>query len=99
LKRLTELTFDNRFARLGEAFSTAVLPEPIEQPRLVITSPSAMALLDLDPAEAQTPEFTHLFAGHKLWSTAQSLAMVIPVINSASTIHAWVTAVACCSAK
>ena len=76
LKRLTELTFDNRFARLGDAFSTAVLPEPIEQPRLVITSPSAMTLLDLDPAEAQTPEFTQLFAGHKLWSTAESRAMV-----------------------
>ena len=30
MKSLTDLTFDNRFARLGDAFSTPVLPEPIE---------------------------------------------------------------------
>lgn len=76
MKQLTDLTFDNRFARLGDAFSTAVLPKPIAEPRLVIASPSAMALLDLDPAEANSPVFAQLFAGHKLWSTAESRAMV-----------------------
>ncbi|MDO8698027.1 MAG: hypothetical protein Q7J74_13055, partial [Pseudomonas sp.] len=35
MKSLTDLTFDNRFARLGDAFSTTVLPEPIAEPRLV----------------------------------------------------------------
>ena len=76
MKSLTDLTFDNRFARLGDAFSSAVLPEPIAQPQLVIASHSAMALLDLDPAEADYPAFTQLFAGHKLWSTAEPRAMV-----------------------
>lgn len=76
MKRLDALTFDNRFARLGDAFSTEVLPEPIEQPRLVVASESAMALLDLDPAEAQRSEFTELFAGHKLWGEAEPRAMV-----------------------
>jgi len=76
VKRLDALTFDNRFARLGDAFSTEVLPEPIEQPRLVVASESAMALLDLDPAEAQRSEFTELFAGHKLWGEAEPRAMV-----------------------
>ena len=32
VKRLSELTLDNRFARLGEAFSTAVAPLPIAAP-------------------------------------------------------------------
>ncbi|MBC9249112.1 hypothetical protein A9179_02360 [Pseudomonas alcaligenes] len=76
MKSLSELQFDNRYARLGDAFSTAVLPEPIAEPRLVVASPSAMALLDLDPAEADSQVFAEIFAGHKLWSDAEPRAMV-----------------------
>jgi uncharacterized protein YdiU (UPF0061 family) len=76
LKSLTELTFDNRFARLGDAFSTEVLPEPIAEPRLVVASSAAMALLDLDPAEADSEVFAQLFSGHKLWDAAEPRAMV-----------------------
>ena len=76
MKALDELTFDNRFARLGDAFSTHVLPEPISEPRLVVASPAAMALLDLDPAVAETPVFAELFGGHKLWAEAEPRAMV-----------------------
>jgi uncharacterized protein YdiU (UPF0061 family) len=76
MKTLDALQFDNRFARLGDAFSTEVLPEPLDEPRLVVASPAAMALLDLDPAEAETQVFAQLFAGHKLWSDAEPRAMV-----------------------
>ncbi|MES2821730.1 MAG: YdiU family protein [Pseudomonadota bacterium] len=76
MKSLTELHFDNRFARLGDAFSSAVLPEPIADPQLVVASPAAMALLDLDPAVADDPLFAQLFAGHKLWAEAEPRAMV-----------------------
>ncbi|MBV4463248.1 YdiU family protein [Pseudomonas sp. SWRI79] len=76
MKALDELTFDNRFARLGDAFSTHVLPEPIAAPRLVVASPAAMALLDLDPAAAETPVFAELFGGHKFWAEAEPRAMV-----------------------
>ncbi|KTC56541.1 hypothetical protein AO262_09160 [Pseudomonas fluorescens ABAC62] len=76
MKALDELTFDNRFARLGDAFSTHVLPEPLDAPRLVVSSAAAMALLDLDPAVAQTPVFAELFGGHKLWAEAEPRAMV-----------------------
>ncbi len=76
MKRLSELTFDNRFARLGEAFSSRVLPEPIAEPRLVIASASAMALLDLDPAEATSEDFLQIFSGHRLWAAAEPRAMV-----------------------
>jgi uncharacterized protein YdiU (UPF0061 family) len=76
LKALDELTFDNRFARLGDAFSTTVLPEPIADPRLVVASTAAMALLDLDPAQAELPVFAEIFSGHKLWADADPRAMV-----------------------
>ncbi len=76
MKSLDDLVFDNRFARLGDAFSTPVLPEPIAEPRLVIASQAAMALLDLDPGQLERPEFTQIFSGHKLWSDAEPRAMV-----------------------
>ncbi|MEE1921776.1 YdiU family protein [Pseudomonas sp. 148P] len=76
MKALDELTFDNRFARLGDAFSTEVLPEPIDDPQLVVASAEAMALLDLEPTEAYSPVFAELFSGHKLWSEADPRAMV-----------------------
>ncbi|WP_460045915.1 protein adenylyltransferase SelO [Pseudomonas sp. S2_H01] len=76
MKALDELTFDNRFARLGDAFSTSVLPEPIAEPRLVVASDAALALLDLDAAQAEEPVFAELFSGHKLWAEADPRAMV-----------------------
>lgn len=76
MKALDELIFDNRFARLGDAFSTSVLSEPIETPRLVVASQSALALLDLAPEQADLPLFAEIFSGHKLWSEAEPRAMV-----------------------
>lgn len=76
MKTLTEFEFDNRFARLGDTFSTKVMPQPLAEPQLVVASEAAMALLDLDPAEAENPLFAELFSGHKLWSTAEPRAMV-----------------------
>jgi len=76
VKTLTELNFDNRFARLGDVFSTEVMPQPLHAPRLVVASEAAMALLDLDPAVKDDPLFAELFSGHKLWSTAEPRAMV-----------------------
>lgn len=72
---LNELTFDNRFARLGDAFSTSVLPQPLDAPRLVVASEAAMALLDLKPSQAQTAVFAELFGGQKLWANAEPRAM------------------------
>lgn len=76
MKALDELIFDNRFARLGDAFSTSVLPEPIAEPRLVVASEAALALLDLDASQAELPLFAEIFSGHKLWSEAEPRAMV-----------------------
>ncbi|TLX62590.1 YdiU family protein [Stutzerimonas nosocomialis] len=76
MKTLAELTFDNRFARLGDTFSTEVLPQPLADPQLVVASTAAMALLDLAPAQADDSLFAELFSGHKLWSEAEPRAMV-----------------------
>ncbi|KTT01470.1 hypothetical protein NS376_14260 [Pseudomonas oryzihabitans] len=76
MKQLLDLTFDNRFARLGDAFSTHIEPRPLDDPRLVVASPAALALLDLDPAVAETPEFIQVFAGAQLWDSAEPRAMV-----------------------
>jgi len=76
VKRLSELTFDNRFARLGEAFSTAVAPAPIEVPRLVVASPQALALLDLDPAEADGSRLAALCSAQQPWPGTEPRAMV-----------------------
>ncbi|MFC3607767.1 protein adenylyltransferase SelO [Stutzerimonas tarimensis] len=76
MKTLAELVFDNRFARLGDTFSTPVQPQPLEAPRLVVASEAAMRLLDLDLASADDPLFTELCSGHKLWNDAEPRAMV-----------------------
>ena len=73
---LTDLQFDNRFARLGDTFSSKVVPEPLSNPQLVVSSEDAMVLLDLDRAEAQSEIFTELFSGLKIWSEAEPRAMV-----------------------
>ncbi|MEH6563837.1 MAG: YdiU family protein [Halopseudomonas sp.] len=74
--QLADLEFDNRFARLGDSFSTRVIPEPLSNPRLVVSSASALQLLDMDEGEAQSELFTELFAGHKVWRSAEPRAMV-----------------------
>lgn len=73
---LADLQFDNRFARLGDTFSSKVVPEPLSNPQLVVSSEDAMALLDLDPAETRSEIFTELFSGMKIWSDAEPRAMV-----------------------
>lgn len=73
---LADLQFDNRFARLGDTFSTRVVPDPLDNPQLVISSADAAALLDLDPVQLDDPLFIELFAGHKLWKDAEPRAMV-----------------------
>lgn len=75
MKTLNQLAFDNRFARLGDEFSSTVQPEPLENPRLVIASPEAMHLLDLAPSEANNPLLLHIASGQKYWLGSEPRAM------------------------
>ncbi|HHJ4328439.1 TPA: protein adenylyltransferase SelO family protein, partial [Klebsiella pneumoniae] len=76
MKRLDQLQFDNRFARLGDAFSSPVTPEPLDEPRLIISSPQALALLDLPASEADNPLLLAALAGHSLLPGSEPRAMV-----------------------
>jgi hypothetical protein len=72
---LRTLAFDNSFARLPEALFSRVSPEGFAHPHLVSFNPQAAALLDLDPAEATTPEFAAYFGGQKILPGSEALAM------------------------
>ena len=76
-RSLETLAFDNTYARLPEAFYAKLNPTPFsEPPHLVSFNPSAAALLDLDPAQAQRPEFAGVFGGSLLIPGMAPLAMI-----------------------
>jgi len=76
MRKLIELQFDNTYARLPEAFYAKLAPTPLARPHLVSFNEAAARLLDLDPHEAQTPEFVAYFSGQKLLPGAAPLAML-----------------------
>ncbi|MCC2638215.1 MAG: hypothetical protein K0Q68_1934 [Moraxellaceae bacterium] len=72
---LDSLHFDNRFARLPASLYSRVQPRGLARPRLVAFNPDVAALLDLDPACAQQPEFIEYFGGHRPLPGSAPLAM------------------------
>lgn len=65
VRSLTDLRFDNSYARLSPAFYEVVDPTPLPAAYLVAFNPSAAALLGLDPAVAQDPELPVYLSGGK----------------------------------
>lgn len=74
LKKLTELVFDNTYARLPAAFFGHVNPTPITVPHLVSFNSAAAELIDLGATEANTANFIECFSGNKLLSGMKPLA-------------------------
>jgi serine/tyrosine/threonine adenylyltransferase len=72
---LADLPFDNSYARLPEAFYQRVDPTPVPDPYLVAFNPDAARRIDLDPAEATTPEFVQAFAGNTRLPGSDPVAM------------------------
>lgn len=62
-RSLANLTWDNSFARLPEAFAERVAPTPLTHPWLVAFNPDVAAQLELDPTTADDPEFLAWIAG------------------------------------
>jgi len=62
-RSLSTLTWDNSFARLPEAFAERVGPTPISEPWLVAFNADVAALLELDPAARDDPDFLAWIAG------------------------------------
>ena len=61
LRTLETLQIDNRFARLSGDYFSRVQPTPLPDPHLLHFNREAAALIDLDPREAQRPEFAAIF--------------------------------------
>jgi serine/tyrosine/threonine adenylyltransferase len=77
LRKLEELSFDNSYRRLPEAFYAKQSPIPFsDPPYLVSFNPAAAELIDLDPDEAKRPEFAGVFAGSLLVPGMEPLAML-----------------------
>ncbi|MGH9942417.1 MAG: protein adenylyltransferase SelO [Pyrinomonadaceae bacterium] len=77
MRKLTELQFDNTYARLPETFRARVKPTPLKKsPHLVSFNEAAAPLLDLDPREAERPEFVEYFGGGKVLPGADPVAML-----------------------
>jgi len=76
LTTLDKLSFNNTFYGLGEAFYTALKPQPIKNPYLVSASEKVAALIGLDNTELQTKAFVEYFSGQKILNGSQPLAMV-----------------------
>jgi uncharacterized protein YdiU (UPF0061 family) len=74
-RTLETLTFDNTYARLPEAFYSRLAPTPFRTAALASFNPDAAALLDLDPREAERPDFADYFTGAKPLPGAEPLAM------------------------
>ena len=75
LLKLNELTFDNTYRRLPDDFYQLVNPAGFLNPHLVVFNPDAAGLIDLDPEEAQNPDFVEYFSGRKPIPGSEPLAM------------------------
>jgi len=76
MRKLNELAFDNTYARLPAAFYSKVSPTAFPDPYLVSFNPAAAELIDLDPREAERPEFVEYFGGRRTLPGAEPLAML-----------------------
>ncbi|WP_120510892.1 protein adenylyltransferase SelO [Photobacterium salinisoli] len=75
MRKLTELIFNNTYSELPSVFGTRVIPQPLENPYLVSVNPAVCEMLELDPAQAQTPFFAELFTGNESLHGFDPLAM------------------------
>lgn len=76
LRKLDELTLDNSFAALPEAFYTRLLPRAPGNPRLLHANAEAAALIGLAPAELWTPAFLAVASGQQPLPGGDTLAAV-----------------------
>ncbi|TCK17762.1 uncharacterized protein YdiU (UPF0061 family) [Thiogranum longum] len=75
MKSLQQLRFENHYASLPEICLSGHSPQPLENARLVHFNADAAALIDLDPGQANTPEFLDFVSGKQLLPDCQPLAM------------------------
>ena len=77
MKTLGTLHFTNSFAqKLDNQFYARLSPTPLEGSHLIAFNSEAAALIDLDPAEAQRPEFVQYFSGQQRLPGSDPVAML-----------------------
>jgi len=76
MRKLEELQFDNTYAQLPAAFYSEASPTPFPNSYLISFNEAAAELIDLDPREAQRPEFAEYFSGARTFPGAEPLAML-----------------------
>jgi serine/tyrosine/threonine adenylyltransferase len=75
MRKLSELNFENTYARLTPNFHQHVAPTPVPDPYLAAFNPDAAKLIDLDPGEAARPEFLQFFSGNLPLPGSEPVAM------------------------
>ncbi|HQR72826.1 MAG TPA: YdiU family protein [Burkholderiaceae bacterium] len=70
------LRFDNRYARLPEAFYTRLAATPLPDPYLVAMSEDAASRLGLDPARFGDPDLIDALTGNRTLAGTEPLAAV-----------------------
>jgi uncharacterized protein YdiU (UPF0061 family) len=70
------LNISNSFAELPPSFYTRLMPTPLPAPYLVGVSPSAAALIQLDPAAFADERFLQVFTGNQTLPASKPLAAV-----------------------
>ena len=76
MRKLRELSFDNRYARLPPTFAARLGVSPLHKARLGSFNTSAAALLDLHPDEAASDDMVKLLNGQTEWPGTEPLASV-----------------------
>ncbi|WP_067515538.1 protein adenylyltransferase SelO [Endozoicomonas ascidiicola] len=70
------MNFNNTFSRLPDVFFTKLNPAPLDNPKLVVISSSAAALIGFEPSPQNLDALTKICGGHELFSGSAPLAMV-----------------------
>ena len=71
---MTNLAFENSYARLHPGFYEVVDPTPLPDPYLVAFNLDAAALLELAPTEAANPELAEFLSGNRRLPGAEPVA-------------------------
>ena len=71
-----DMTWINRYAALGPAFSAEVLPSPMPEPHWVAQNQALQKALDLPLHWLDNPEALSVFSGNGLWDGMASRATV-----------------------
>jgi len=75
MKTLENLNLSNSFAKLGAEFFQEKSPDPVSNPYLIDSNPSAIGLIELKLTEIKRNEFLEYFSGNRLLPNSKPLAM------------------------